>query len=171
MDDRRRRIGKHAAASSLPWAVAALGAPPEDHAARLAWQGKAAAIGAYREVSGHDHPDDLIGPEPGTTNPALRAAWHEARAAVTPDHASDVRHMADDHLQHLPGKSAARLAERHDLTTSLDNPGLHAHPAYPLGIVPRSRTAILQPPKPEIPPSSWVMERVANRDLDLEASD
>ena len=36
MDDRRRRIGEHAAASSLPWAVAALGAAPEDPAARLA---------------------------------------------------------------------------------------------------------------------------------------
>ena len=67
MDDRRRRIGEHAAASSLPWAVAALGAPPEDHAARLAWQSKAAAIGAYREISGHDHPDDPIGPEPAAS--------------------------------------------------------------------------------------------------------
>jgi hypothetical protein len=170
MDDRRRRIGEHAAASSLAWAVAALGMPPEDHAALLAWQGKAAAIGAYREVSGHDHPDDPIGPEPGAGNPDLRAAWHEARAALTPDHASDVRHPAGDHLQHLPGKSADRPAERHDLSVSADKPRLDARPAYPLVIAQR-RTAILQPPKPEIPPSSWIMERVANRDLDLEASD
>jgi hypothetical protein len=39
MDDRRRCIGEHAAASALPWAVAALGAPPDDSAARLDWQG------------------------------------------------------------------------------------------------------------------------------------
>ena len=128
MDDRRRRIGEHAAASSLPWAVAALGPPPEDHAALLAWQSKAAAIGAYREISGHDHPDDPIGPEPGTSNPDLRAAWHEARAALTPDHASDVRHLTDDQLQHLPGKFAARPAERHDMTISAENPGFDARP-------------------------------------------
>ena len=53
MDDRQRRIGEHAAASSLPWAVAALGTVPDDPAERLAWQQKAAAIGAYRELSGH----------------------------------------------------------------------------------------------------------------------
>jgi hypothetical protein len=87
MDDRRRRIGEHAAASSLPWAVAALGPVPDEPAARLAWQQKAAAIGTYRELSGHDHPDDPVGPEPAANNPDLRAAWHAARAALTPDHA------------------------------------------------------------------------------------
>ena len=101
MDDRRRRIGEHAAASSLPWAVAALGAPPDDPAARLDWQRKAAAIGAYRELSGHDHPDDPIGPEPATGSPDLRAAWHEARAALTLDQARDVRHLTDGQLLNL----------------------------------------------------------------------
>jgi hypothetical protein len=43
-------------------------------------------------------------------------------------------------------------------------------PAFPLASAQR-RTAILQPPKPEIQPSSWVLERVAGRDLDLEAAD
>jgi hypothetical protein len=172
MDDRCRRIGDHAASSRLPWAAAALGAPPDDHAARLAWQSKAAAIGAYREISGHDHPDDPIGPEPGADNPALRAAWHGARAALA--RSSDTRHLTDDRPQALPAKFAAKAAERHDMATSAGNPGFNPHRAYPLGIVQR-RTAILQPPKPEIPPSSWVMERAANRnldlDLDLEASD
>jgi hypothetical protein len=78
MDDRRRRIGEHAAASSLPWAAAALGAVPDDPAARLAWQQQAAAIGTYRELSGHDHPDDPVGPEPAANSPDLRAAWHAA---------------------------------------------------------------------------------------------
>jgi len=101
MDDRRRRIGEHAAASTLPWAVAALGAPPDDPAARLDWQGKAAAIGAYRELSGHGHPDDPIGPEPATGSPDLRAAWHEARAALTLDEAGDIRHLTDGQLLNL----------------------------------------------------------------------
>ena len=101
MDDRRRRIGEHAAASTLPWAIAALGAPPDDPAARLDWQRKAAAIGAYRELSGHDHPDDPIGPEPATGSPDLRAAWHEARAALTLDEAGDIRHLTDGQLLNL----------------------------------------------------------------------
>ncbi len=82
MDDRRRRIGEHATAASPPWAVAALGPVPDDPTARLAWQHKAAAIGAYRELSGHDHPDDPIGPEPATGSPELRGAWHQARTAL-----------------------------------------------------------------------------------------
>jgi hypothetical protein len=113
MDDRRRRIGEHAAASSLPWAVAALGAPPDDPAARLVWQRKAAAIGAYRELSGHDHPDDPIGPEPATGSPDLRAAWTEARAALTLDETGDIRHLTDGQLLNLraarPGDARSTL--------------------------------------------------------------
>ena len=87
MDDRRRRIGEHAAASGLPWAVTVLGPVPDEPAARLAWQQKAAAIGTYRELSGHDHPDNPVGAKQAANNPDLRAAWHAARAALTPDHA------------------------------------------------------------------------------------
>ena len=87
MDDRRRRIGEHAAASSLPWAVAALGAVPDDPAARLAWQQQGRRRSApTANFPGHDHPDDPIGPEPAADSPDLRAAWHEARAALSPHH-------------------------------------------------------------------------------------
>ena len=341
MDDRRRRVGEHAAASALPWAIAALGTPPDDPEARLGWQGKAAAIGAYRELSGHDHPDDPIGPEPATGSPDLRAAWHEARAALTLDEAGDIRHLTDGQLLNLgaarpddaraplpaagklrqaraaardanlaalrahaeasaarrrgdhdtgawqdtlaasyqamrdgyrareteldtatrdqqaterekgrrlrlaqaadaelrhrhprqpwplpaaepqaaPGRGhdhdgerqipidsghsrghdhdsqppapatglaetsrqveeaakrhrdlAARLTDPHRLTIPAEVPVHHISPAFPLTTAQR-RTAILQPPKPEIPPSSWVLERVAGRDLDPEAAD
>ena len=179
MDDRRRRIGEHAAASSLPWAVTALGTVPDDPAARLAWQQKAAAIGAYRELSGHDHPDDPVGPEPTANSPDLRAAWHTARAALTQD---DVRHSRESWLPGLAETSrrieelaarrhelATRMAERQNLPVPAEGPGSPiASPAFPLAAA-HSRTAILQPPKPEIPVSPWILERLADRDLDHEA--
>ena len=37
-----------------------------------------------------------IGPEPATGSPDLRAAWHEARAALNPHReAAEVRHLTD----------------------------------------------------------------------------
>jgi hypothetical protein len=120
-------------------------------------------------------PDDPIGPEPTANSPDLRAAWQSVRAAITPD---DVRHSRESWLPGLAETSrrieelaarrhelAARMAERQSLTVTAE--GLGA-PAFPLAAA-RSRTAILQPPKPEIPVSPWVLERLADRDLDHEA--
>jgi hypothetical protein len=101
MDARKERIGEHAATSTLPWAVAALGPVPEDSVTRLEWQRRAASIGAYRELSGYDRPDDPIGPEPATGAPDLRAAWHEALAALGPADGSEVRGRPDGLLLHL----------------------------------------------------------------------
>jgi hypothetical protein len=201
MEDRRRRIGEHAAASSLPWAVDALGPVPDDPAERLAWQEKAAAIGAYRELSGHDQPDDPVGPEPPASTPDLRAAWHAAHAALTPQalrphaEASAAHRLAEHHgavpqagpsrghspegwppdlaetsrrIDELAARHhelATRIAERHSTPARAQTPG----PA-PLQAT-RSRTAILQPPRPEIPVSPWILERLASRDLDHEAAD
>jgi hypothetical protein len=100
MDARKQRIGEHAAASTLPWAITALGPVPVDPAARLDWRHKAASIGAYRELSGYDRPDDPIGPEPAGT-PDHRAAWHEALAALGSADGPDVRGMPDGRLLHL----------------------------------------------------------------------
>src|SRR4029077_8248681 len=63
MDARKARLGEHARDSAPPWAISALGAIPEDPAARLDWQRRAASIAAWRELSGYHHPADPIGPE------------------------------------------------------------------------------------------------------------
>jgi hypothetical protein len=101
MDARKQRIGEHAVASTLPWAVTALGPVPDDPQARLQWEQRAASVGAYRELSGYAHPADPIGPETAIGSPDLRAAWHEALAALGPTEGPDVRGMTDGRLLHL----------------------------------------------------------------------
>ena len=71
-----------------------------------------ASIGAYRELSGHDHPADAIGPEPVAVAPDIRAAWHEALAALGPGHGPDVRGMPDSRLLHLRDTYPIETAER-----------------------------------------------------------
>ena len=101
MDARKDRIGEHAAARALPWAINILG-PVTDHPVdRLAWQQRASSIGAYRELSGHDHPTEPVGSEPIVSAPDIRAAWHEALAALGPVDGPDVRGMSDGTLLHL----------------------------------------------------------------------
>jgi hypothetical protein len=162
MDDRRRRIGEHAAAANLPWAVAALGLVPADPG-----QQKAAAIGAYRELSGHTRPDDPIGPEPTANNPDLRAAWHTARAALTP---ADDRDVQPPDLAELSRTIEEIAAQRRELAVrAAEHQRLSTQRRiFPLTAAVRS-SAILQPPKPEIPVSSWTLQRLADRDLDREA--
>jgi hypothetical protein len=101
MDARKDRIGEYAADQAPSWAVAALGPVPAHPVDRLDWQRRAASIGAWRELSGHQHPADPIGPEPVAVAPDLRAAWHEAFAALRPTDGPDVRGMPDGLLCHL----------------------------------------------------------------------
>ena len=68
---------------------------------RLDWQHRAASIGAWRELSGHGDPADPIGPEPVAAAPDMRAAWHQASAALGPADGPDVRGMPDGRLLHL----------------------------------------------------------------------
>jgi hypothetical protein len=63
------------------------------------------------------------------------------------------------------------MAGRQSALVPAENPGpASTSPAFPLETAHR-RTAILQPPKPEIPPSPWILERLAGRDLNHEAAD
>jgi hypothetical protein len=101
MDARKVRIGEHAAENALPWAVNALGPVPDHPLDRLEWQRRASSIGAYRELSGHDHPTEPIGPEPTADDPDKRAAWNEACAALGPVDGTDVRGLPDGTLLHL----------------------------------------------------------------------
>jgi hypothetical protein len=101
MDARKERIGEHAAEHELPWAVAALGPVPGHPLEQLDWQKRAASIGAYRELSGYHNPTEPIGPEPAAAAPDMRAAWHEALAALGPAGGPDVRGMPDGRLLHL----------------------------------------------------------------------
>ena len=101
MDARKDRLGEHAADHAPPWATTALGPVPGHPLDRLDWQRRASSIGAWRELSGYDHPTDPIGPEPVAAAPDMRAAWHEAFAALGPADGPDVRGMADGMLWHL----------------------------------------------------------------------
>jgi hypothetical protein len=101
MDARKDRIGEHAADHAPPWALTALGSLPGHPLDRLDWQRRASSIGAWRELSGHNHPTEPIGPEPVAAAPDLRAAWHEAFAALAPVGGPDVRGMPDGSYQAL----------------------------------------------------------------------
>jgi hypothetical protein len=110
MDDRTRRLGQHTARTTPAWAITALGPVPVDSTARRHWEDKAASIAAYREMYGHDHPDDPIGPEPARQAPDQRAAWHQAFAALGPAGQPHVRAMSDGQLWIARDAYAAQTA-------------------------------------------------------------
>ena len=100
MDARKDRIGEYTAGHPPAWAIAALGrSPPIRPTAQ--WQKRAAAIGAWRELSGYSDPADPIGPErsppPSTPGPP----GTQALAALGSVDGPDVRGMPDGRLLHL----------------------------------------------------------------------
>jgi hypothetical protein len=110
MDDRKERLGQHAALTAPTWAVDTLGPVPADPDTRRQWETKASSIGAYRETYGYDHPDDPIGPEPTGDAPDQRAAWHEAFASLGSVDGPDVRAMPDGRLWLIRDTYAAETA-------------------------------------------------------------
>ncbi len=103
MDERAGRLGEHAAETSPPWAVQALGPVPEDPVDRLDWQQRASKIATYRELYGIGDERDVIGKEPTQNAPEMRAAWHDAFAAITHGDGVDVRELPDSSLEHMRG--------------------------------------------------------------------
>jgi conjugative relaxase-like TrwC/TraI family protein len=98
MDERRGRIGEHAAQHQPAWAVSALGPIPDDPGKRDRWQQRASAVGAYRELFGYDDTRQPIGPEPVADHPDKRALWHEAWRALGPTDGTDLRDRTDGSL-------------------------------------------------------------------------
>ena len=76
---------------------------------RLDWQQRAASIGAYRELSGYDHPADPIGPEPaaGDPGPAGRLARGPGRPRPRrrPRRPRHARRDAAAPARHLPHRN------------------------------------------------------------------
>ena len=103
MDDRKTRIGEHTAASSPAWAATALGPVPAHPLDRLAWERRAAHIGAYRELYGWDHNTDPVGPEPSGDSPEKRTAWHAAYRAMTRTDQPDMSECIDATLHRIRG--------------------------------------------------------------------
>jgi hypothetical protein len=110
MDDRRQRLGQHAAQTTPAWTIAALGPVPDDAVARRGWERKASSIAAYREIYGYDHPEDSIGPEPTQETLEKRATWHEAFLALSQASAPDVGAMRDGRLWLIRDTYAAETA-------------------------------------------------------------
>jgi hypothetical protein len=98
MDDRKQRLGQHAAGHPPAWALKTLGPVPADGPARQEWRQRASSIGAYREMYSYEHPVDPIGPQPAADSPDRRAAWHEAFLALGTPGGPDVRGMPDGRL-------------------------------------------------------------------------
>ncbi len=102
MDERKVRIGEHAAEHRPDWAVRALGPVPVGSCDELDdWLQRASAIGAYRELYRLHHPTESIGPEPLRDSPDKRSAWYEAFAALGLAGDARVRTMTDGLLLDL----------------------------------------------------------------------
>jgi hypothetical protein len=115
MDDRKQRLGHFAASHPPTWAISALGPVPADGPSRQAWQQKASSISAYREMYGHGHPADPIGPQPTAVSPDMRAVWPEAFLALGTPGGPDVRGMPEGRLWLIRDTYATetRWAPRH----------------------------------------------------------
>jgi TrwC relaxase/AAA domain len=103
MNARVERLGEHAVQTSPAWALQALGPVPGDPIARLDWQNRASKIATYRELYGIEDEHEVIGQEPTGNAPEMRAAWHDAFAAITQTDAVDVRDLPDQSLIHMRG--------------------------------------------------------------------
>jgi hypothetical protein len=99
-DARRSELGAEVAEQAPQWAVEALGPPPEESDALVAWTERAASVAAYRELSGHEDPAEPLGPAPKQGQVEAYAAWRAAwRALGRPEADRDELEMSDGQLR------------------------------------------------------------------------
>jgi len=118
-DQRRERLGEHAAEVEEAWAVNVLGPVPEDPVERLDWEHRAGWVASYRERFGVEDQKDPLGPEPTNTSPRQRAAWHRAFGAMTRSDTIDFRS--------LPDRSLVLMAESYKNETAWAPPHVGRH--------------------------------------------
>jgi hypothetical protein len=104
--------------------------------------------------------------EPEPLSPAQRAELTLSAEQPTAEMGEWIKDLAAGHRTF-----ADRLADRQNLRIPAEDPDYgDLGQAFPSWTGP-GRDAILQPPKPEIPPSPLVLQRAADRDADREAAD
>jgi len=115
---------------------------------------------------------------PGQQHPPLRSAEPQP---VTRQQRDELTLPAGQHIPQL-GQwinelaaehrgFASRLAERQSQQAPAEDPDYEdLGPAFPARTSP-GRGAVLQPPQPQIQPSPRILERVADRDLGMEAAE
>jgi hypothetical protein len=116
------------------------------------------------------HPEQRFTPlrsaEPHSPTPAERADLSLTAGQAVPEASQWIKDLAAGRRTF-----ADRLAERQSLTVPSEDPDYgdlgRAFPPW-RGV---GKDAILQPPKPEIRPAARVLERVVDRDADMEAAD
>ena len=116
------------------------------------------------------HPGQYFAPlrsaEPRPATGAQRARLTLTAGEETPETGQWIRELAAGRRTF-----ADRLADRQSLKILAEDPAYSdLGPAFPAWTGP-GREPILQPPKPEIPPSPRTLERVMDRDADWEAAD
>jgi hypothetical protein len=84
-----------------------LGPVPASTRGKRAWRHGAAAVTEYRAVWGITDPDQALGPQPH--DPAQRADWQRARAAVERVHHK--QRVADRARQHQPTREQQATGE------------------------------------------------------------
>ncbi|MEJ2862589.1 MobF family relaxase [Actinomycetospora flava] len=99
-DQRAHKVGQQLTAEQPRWLTDALGPVPDAPEELDRWQDRAAAIAAWRELSGHDSSEDALGaaPAPGQVEAyaSYRAAW---RALGRPEIDREELELSDGQLR------------------------------------------------------------------------
>ena len=99
-DDRAAELAEGLAVDGPRWLTEAIGPAPDALADREFWLDKAATVAGWRELSGHDDPDDALGPAPAPGQveayASYRAAW---RALGRPEIDREESELSDGQLR------------------------------------------------------------------------